>query len=65
MPMVASIITNIADTTRQDDCVYDYFAEHCLQYIQNKTKTKNYFDSQNQNSFETAISNYTSYKKAL
>ena len=58
MPMVANVISTIAETSRQDDCVYEYFNKHSIQYIQKKTKEKLYFDSQNPNSFDTAISNY-------
>ena len=58
MPMVAQLITDISNTTRKDDSVYEYFVENCERFIQNKTKQKLYFDSQNPNSFDDAISNY-------
>lgn len=61
-PMIASIINEIYQSTRANDCIYEYFSNNSLKYIQRKTKQKNYFDKINANlkSFDESIANYTS-----
>ena len=61
-PMIANIIEQIYNNSRQDDCIYEHFTKNSLRYIQRKTKQKNYFDNINKNlkSFDESINNYIS-----
>lgn len=60
MPMVASIISQIQNTSRQDDAVYNYFNNNVLSFIEKKNKQNLYFASVKRKSFDECLTNHIS-----
>lgn len=59
MPLVISIIEQIARTTRIDDSAYSYFCNNSLRLMENKTKQQMYFDDiKNLKTFDESLNNY-------
>lgn len=60
MPMVASIIEQIYNTSRADDIIYSYFNKNALSYIEKKNKQNLYFASVKRKSFDECLTNHIS-----